>query len=53
MEPGHPYARLGAADPAWSWRGGWTQDKETGVSRGSGRRSHIAFNGVAVAVVGR
>ncbi len=50
--PGIPYARLEAADPAWSWKGGWTQDRESRVSRAAGDEATLRFNGVAVAVVG-
>jgi len=51
--PGIPYARIGAADPAWSWSDGWTRDKETRTSRGAGDEVTLRFSGVAVAVVGR
>jgi len=50
--PGIPYARLDAADPAWSWKGGWTQDHASRVSRAAGDEATLRFNGVAVAVVG-
>jgi hypothetical protein len=51
--PGIPDARVGAADPAWSWQGNWTQDAETRISRSSGDEATLRFRGVAVAVVGR
>jgi hypothetical protein len=51
--PGIPYARLSTADPAWNWKGGWTQDKETRISRASGDEATLRFDGVAVVVVGR
>jgi hypothetical protein len=51
--PGIPYARLDAADPGWNWKGGWTQDDESRVSRAAGDEAALRFNGVAVAVVGR
>jgi hypothetical protein len=51
--PGIPYAKLGADDPAWRWQGTWTPDKESRVSSNAGDEAVLAFNGVAVAVVGR
>jgi hypothetical protein len=50
--PGIPYARFGTAEPAWSWKGDWTQDDESRVSRAAGDEVVLRFNGVAVAVVG-
>jgi hypothetical protein len=51
--PGIPYARIGTTDPGWSWKGGWTQDKETRISKAAGDEATLQFNGVAVAIVGR
>jgi hypothetical protein len=49
--PGIPYALLKPVDPAWSWQGNWTQDKDSRISRSAGNEATLRFNGVAV--VGR
>jgi hypothetical protein len=51
--PGVPYQRIAAKDPAWAWSGLWTEDKEGKVSQGPGNRVTLAFDGVALALVGR
>jgi hypothetical protein len=51
--PGIPARRVEVTDPAWTWNGGWTLDKETRVSKEAGSETILRFNGVAVAVMGR
>ena len=51
--PGIPYARVEAGDPAWTWMGEWADDRRTRISITPGDEARLTFNGVAVAVVGR
>jgi len=51
--PGVPYQRIEAKDPAWTWSGVWTDDKGTKVSQCPGNRATLKFEGIAVALVGR
>jgi len=51
--PGIPDKRVGTRDAVWSWKGSWTDDQGTMVSKANGDEASIRFNGVAVAIVGR
>jgi hypothetical protein len=51
--PGIPDAMIAADNPAWSWKGHWSRDRESRVSRAAGDEATLRFRGVAVAVVGR
>lgn len=51
--PGVPDRRIGTGDPAWTWTGQWTDEKEAKVSRAAGDEAILEFTGVAVALLGR
>jgi hypothetical protein len=56
---GVPYKRLAAADPAWTWNGGWSDEKTRDEARvtgkaasGAGAEAILKFEGTAVSLVG-
>jgi hypothetical protein len=56
---GVPYKRLAAADPAWTWKGGWSDEKSRDETRvtgkaasGAGAEAILKFEGTAVSLVG-
>ncbi len=51
--PGIPDHRIGVADSAWTWKGTWTQEGDERLSSSPGNEATFAFNGVAVAILGR
>jgi hypothetical protein len=51
--PGIPYRRIAANDPAWTWKGAWSEEKGAMVCRTAGGEASLRFEGVAVAVIGR
>ncbi|MFO1500306.1 MAG: ADP-ribosylglycohydrolase family protein [Verrucomicrobiota bacterium] len=51
-DPGVPYARLTAKDPAWSWKGGWTENKGAMIATTAGNEATLTFNGVAIVLMG-
>jgi len=50
--PGIPDRRIAASDPAWSWNGGWKDDRGAKVSEAAGSEAVLKFDGVAIAVIG-
>lgn len=52
-DPGVPYQRIRAKEPAWTWQGSWKPQREGMVSAGAGNEATLKFNGVAVTLVGR
>jgi hypothetical protein len=51
-DPGVPEGKIRAQDPAWTWKGSWTDEKDGKVSTSPGNEATLHFNGVAVAVTG-
>jgi hypothetical protein len=51
--PGIPDRIVQPDNPAWNWRGDWTEIKGAKVSTQAGNEVTFKFNGVAVALVGQ
>ncbi|MBL9129141.1 MAG: ADP-ribosylglycohydrolase family protein [Verrucomicrobiales bacterium] len=51
--PGKPVARVAVSDGRWTWKGNWTDRDGHKASEQPGDEATFAFEGVAVAIVGR
>ena len=50
---GLPVKSISCNDGAWTWKGNWSDEKTTRISRGAGNEANLTFSGTGVAVVGR
>lgn len=49
---GVPVKILKSPDPAWSWKGKWTEKSEASVANGTGSETTLKFNGTGLALAG-
>lgn len=50
--PGIPDKLINFDDPAWQWKGAWTDEKNGKTTNGAGAETSFKFNGVGCMIVG-